>query len=149
MPFPPAPIDRFNDDDWYIWNADTKLIVRIVGCRSPEVFAGRMPEIEVGQAMGRGMRAKFLGLSFGDEGKSIYDLMGELGGLVAEAKTLGGPAAMTAKEYASAASNALPAAFVEKERRSVWRRKQDAELAADLAAMKARQAAVAGAVGQV
>lgn len=149
MPLSPTTDSRFNDDDWYIWNADTKLIVRIVGCRSLEVQHGRLPDIEPGQAMARGMKARFQGLRFGDEGKSIWDMTGELGGLVAEAKTLGGPAAMTARQYASAAGNKLPKGFAEEERRRMWRRKGDDELASVTAQRDALAKVVRTSIGNV
>lgn len=53
----PIPAHRFNDDDFYVYDEATLELLQEVGCK-----AGWRPVAKPGQAVARGMRAKWLGL---------------------------------------------------------------------------------------
>lgn len=58
------PESSFNDDDFYIYAANTKELIRIVGCKSVYIYTARTVGLEVqeGQTWGRGQAVKGLGL---------------------------------------------------------------------------------------
>ena len=69
-PFVPPPVEQcvpplsFNDDDFYVYDAKTKELVRSIGCKSVDLFIVRTYGLEVkeGQTWGRGQSVKRMGL---------------------------------------------------------------------------------------
>jgi hypothetical protein len=56
----PLPQQSFNDDDWYIYETDSRLLVNIVSGKISSVVVDKM----AGRGMdyARGLTAKYLGL---------------------------------------------------------------------------------------
>lgn len=58
------PIASFNDDDVYVYNAETKQIVRTISCKDSQVRDSKYIGLRVnaGESWAKGMAAKSLGL---------------------------------------------------------------------------------------
>jgi hypothetical protein len=54
------PVSRFNDDDYYVYNAESLELITSHGCKTYR-FIDQVP-VKPGQAVAKGMRAKWLGL---------------------------------------------------------------------------------------
>lgn len=54
----PIPVHSFNDDDWYVFESDSKMLVETYGHRFPR----ELIKVPAGCEVKRGMSAKYLGI---------------------------------------------------------------------------------------
>lgn len=60
----PVPVEAFNDDDLYVYNAKSKQLIRSFSCKDPQVIEAANVgfRVRAGQTWAKGMAAKSLGL---------------------------------------------------------------------------------------